>query len=136
MNPLEKTLSNDPKFYPGKSGEVFLARTLSKEKSFKLDLDKVVNLVYNQQMSLRELPFIDLILRDLCCNNFEVSSHALKRMKQRNIRRQDLVYLGSEYLKYEKQNENKYRIIGFDIDDCDLEVVCVYELGTLIVTVI
>ena len=66
--------------------------------------------------------------------NFYLTRHAAERMGQRNISKVDIRSVGRTGAVKEIA-EDKYKVIGSDIDGDELTVVCVYEAGTLVITV-
>ncbi len=88
------------------------------------------------QMAAHELKSdIEFIVRDLKRNDFELTGHARKRMQERCVSRGDIVNVSQTFRKIEKQDSGKIKIMGLDRSGDDLTIICVYESGTLIVTV-
>lgn len=76
------------------------------------------------------------ILLDLRCDQFiiEDSSHAEKRMLERNVTRDDIANLGFNG-KVQAQKNGCYIIRGEDLDDDSLSVVVEFDGDTLLITV-
>ncbi len=81
---------------------------------------------------------LDKIIRDLKENRFEISSHALERMAQRSLVVIDIIALiEGEGPKNPEWNEKhgSWNFTGKGFAGELFTIACVYENGTLIVTV-
>lgn len=86
-------------------------------------------------MSVRAVPHHERIKNDLRSGSFELTQHALKRMRERGVRRTDIINLGFNLFRSLDQENGKVKLEGLDCDGEELTVVCVYDLGTLVITV-
>jgi len=76
----------------------------------------------------------ELILSDLINGYYKLTFHAHERMSQRNITRYDISDCAQTGVLTFK--DNKYHIVGKDSSGESMKIVCVYEDGVLIITVI
>lgn len=56
-------------------------------------------------------------------------------MQERCVSRGDITNVGKTFQKIEKQPNGRVKIKGLDRSGDDLSIICVYEFGTLVVTV-
>ncbi len=75
-----------------------------------------------------------LVLEDLASGNFRLTRHALERMAERSVTRADIRNVGMMGVA-KPAEDGKLRVRGVDLDGEELTLVCVYEDGTLIITV-
>jgi Domain of unknown function (DUF4258) len=75
-----------------------------------------------------------LVLEDLASGNFRLTRHAIERMGQRTVTRADIRNVGGTGT-VKPGDDGKLKVTGVDLDGDELTVVCVYESGTLIITV-
>jgi hypothetical protein len=78
---------------------------------------------------------IDVILSNLKAGLFVIGAHAYRRMTQRGVTRDDIREVAFELIEWDRQDNGRYSIIGRDKDGDDLEVICVYDGQTVVVTV-
>jgi hypothetical protein len=76
------------------------------------------------------------IIEALAQNDFVLTSHAMERMHERNVRRADIVECGKTAKKcsFDPTRET-YKVAGFDLDGDDLAVVVGIDNGVVVVTV-
>ncbi|KYG64826.1 hypothetical protein AZI86_11530 [Bdellovibrio bacteriovorus] len=79
------------------------------------------------------MSIIDIIKDDLVSGNFRLTLHARQRMDQRRVTLQDIRICAKDGEIFVDGDE--FNLIGLDLEDRDLTVVCAYRHGTLIVTV-
>ena len=77
---------------------------------------------------------LSLVLEDLALGNFRLTRHALVRMAQRTVTKADIRQVG-RFGVVKSSIGGKIKVIGEDLDGDALTVVCVYECGTLVITV-
>lgn len=76
----------------------------------------------------------NVIISDLINGDYKVTFHAHVRMSERNITRYDISDCAQTGVLTFK--DNKYHIVGKDSSGESMKIVCVYEDGVLIITVI
>jgi hypothetical protein len=75
-----------------------------------------------------------LVVRaDLESGNFRLSLHARQRMNERNVTVQDIKICAEDGVITVDGNE--FKLVGLDMHNEDLTIICAYQDGTLIVTV-
>jgi hypothetical protein len=75
-----------------------------------------------------------LILEEISAENFSLTKHARIRMNERNISTEDIIECANTGVI--SQAGNKFEIVGYDMDGEKMSIICVYEDGVLIITVI
>jgi hypothetical protein len=75
-----------------------------------------------------------LVLEDLASGNFRLTRHAIERMGQRTVTRADICNVGRTGAA-RPADGGKVKVTGEDLDGDELTLVCVYDGGTLIITV-
>lgn len=76
---------------------------------------------------------VDIIKADLINGNFRLTFHARQRMDERGVTVQDIKICAEDGELIPDGDE--FKLIGLDLENQDLTVVCAYRDGTLIVTV-
>lgn len=74
-----------------------------------------------------------VVRTDLECGNFRLSLHARQRMNERNVTVQDIKICAEDGVITVDGNE--FKLVGLDMHNEDLTIICAYRDGTLIVTV-
>lgn len=76
---------------------------------------------------------IEIVKADLESGSFRLTLHARQRMDERNVTVQDIKACAEDGVITKDGDE--FKLIGLDIQNEDLTVICAYSDGTLIVTV-
>jgi hypothetical protein len=71
---------------------------------------------------------------DLASGNFRLTRHALERMAERTVSKADIRKVGSTGV-VKLAEDGKFKVTGVDLDGDELSLICVYDHGTLIITV-
>jgi hypothetical protein len=66
---------------------------------------------------------------------FSLTSHARQRMAERMIRIEDIGNVGLTAYEKTRQANGRWKLVGEDQDGDELAVICVYDGGTLVVTI-
>jgi hypothetical protein len=74
------------------------------------------------------------ILEDLAQGNFKLTKHAKIRMLDRTITMSDIFNVARTGV-CTKETDGKYKVVGSDCSEEDVTLICVYDEGTLIITV-
>ncbi len=74
------------------------------------------------------------LLHDLASGDFRLTRHALERMAERTVSKADIRNVGATGVVKLAEN-GKFKVTGGDLDGDELSLICVYEYGTLIITV-
>ena len=77
---------------------------------------------------------IKQILEDLRLNHFAITDHAFLRMSQRGVVRRDIQSVGTYCANWELQTNGRFKITGIDTEGDELTLICIYDRGTLVVT--
>ena len=78
---------------------------------------------------------LQVVIQDLIAGDFSVSTHAVKRMQQRTVTKNDIREAARTYFSAHVQADGKASITGFDLDGEELQVIAAYDNGTVVVTV-
>lgn len=82
------------------------------------------------------------VIEDLKSGNFEITVHAAIRMNEREVTKEDIkedikeVGRSSESVTLQESPNAPFKIRGKDLEGEVMDVICDYEEGTLIVTVL
>ena len=78
------------------------------------------------------------VIEDLKSGNFEITVHAAIRMNEREVTKEDIKEVGrsSESVTLQESPNAPFKIRGKDLEGEVMDVICDYEEGTLIVTVL
>ncbi|MBF0300152.1 MAG: DUF4258 domain-containing protein [Oligoflexia bacterium] len=80
--------------------------------------------------------FKQMVLNHLKRGNFLFRKHALIRMQERGVTKDDIISVGHSCHSIEWQDKHQsYLVNGDDSDSLPLSIACIYEDGTIIVTV-
>ncbi len=79
---------------------------------------------------------IDRILQDLCSGNYVKTKHARIRMLERCISDQDIRSCAELPDSVEKQEDDKFLIIGEDLAYNPLKIIVAWDGETVLITVI
>lgn len=74
------------------------------------------------------------ILDCLSSGRYSVTLHAKQRMAQRGVSHTDIMSCGSNGVLVSQQEE-KFKVVGNDLDGDELTLICVLEGNVLIITV-
>jgi hypothetical protein len=66
---------------------------------------------------------------------FSLTFHARQRMAERMIRIEDIGNVGFTAYEKDRQSNGRWKLVGKDLDGDELAVICIYDGGTLVVTI-
>jgi hypothetical protein len=75
------------------------------------------------------------IISALSSGLFDLSRHALQRMRERGARRSDLMHAAWRYTYCDEIEPGKFEIAGPDEDGDELVIIAVEDNGVLVVTI-
>lgn len=75
----------------------------------------------------------DYILDSISSGEYQLTLHARQRMAQRNVTNADIKNCGATGVV--TVDGEKFKVVGKDIDDCELTVICAVDNGILIITI-
>ncbi len=75
------------------------------------------------------------ILNSISSGSFDITFHALERMKEREILKIDIIAVADSCTSFVLQEHNTWKIEGLDSRGEELTVIAAKEQGVLIVTV-
>lgn len=78
------------------------------------------------------------IIEDLKAGHFEITIHAVMRMNEREVKKEDICEVGRSIISiHEQESPNApFRIRGKDLEGEIMDVICDYIGETLIVTIL
>ena len=71
----------------------------------------------------------------LMAGNFVLTVHAQQRMHLRSVSTSDLIECGRTAFKIKLQENQKYKVKGYDLDGDELSIICVLFNNVVIITV-
>ena len=76
---------------------------------------------------------VAVVKADLESGHFRLTLHARQRMSQRNVTVQDIKACAED--GFFTVDGDEFILVGLDINNEDLTIICAYQDGTLIITV-
>jgi hypothetical protein len=77
----------------------------------------------------------DRILRELQPGDFRLTLHAQERMAERQVTTRDIRECARTSKEVTEQDDSKFKVSGFDLDGEALNIICVWDGETLVITV-
>lgn len=76
---------------------------------------------------------LNFVLNSLKNGDYRLTLHAQQRMAERRIAHADIRWCGTTGII--TSNDEKFKVVGRDLDNIKLTIICVDEDGVLIITV-
>ena len=115
-------------------------QVLSIDKSFAIQYNVAlsISLKYSTKSIKLEGEVVDSpenmrILEALASGNYRVTLHAKRRMSERSISHEDVRCCAQNGFA-SSQPDNKIRVVGLDLDNMRLVIICVFEIDVLIIS--